>query len=111
MPEIIQVLPSLFDPIRFQRQKAAAEIYDLRQKPMISGIRPPIVLFSGGSGGAIPPRYSTLYRVHDAQRVIKQYFPLDSLVFVLIGKSSEIESVAKKYVPKIETRSFSQTGF
>ncbi len=47
----------------------------------------------------------------DAQRVIKQYFPLDNLVFVLIGKSSEIESIAKKYAPKIETKSISQPGF
>ncbi len=47
----------------------------------------------------------------DAQRVIKQYFPLDHLVFVLIGKASEIESVAKKYAPKIDTKSISQPGF
>jgi predicted Zn-dependent peptidase len=47
----------------------------------------------------------------DAQRVIKQYFPLDHLVFVLVGKASEIESVAKKYAPKIDTKSISQPGF
>jgi zinc protease len=47
----------------------------------------------------------------DAQRVIKQYFPLDNLVFVLIGKASEIERVAKKYAPKLETKSISQPGF
>jgi zinc protease len=47
----------------------------------------------------------------DAQRVIKQYFPLENLVFVLIGKSGEIERVAKKYAPKIDTRSISQPGF
>jgi zinc protease len=47
----------------------------------------------------------------DAQRVVKQYFPLENLVFVLIGKSGEIESIAKKYVPKIDTRSISQPGF
>jgi zinc protease len=47
----------------------------------------------------------------DAQRVIKQYFPLENLVFVLIGKSGEIESIAKKYAPKIDTRSISQPGF
>ncbi len=28
----------------------------------------------------------------DINRVIKQYFPLDNLVFVLIGKASEIEA-------------------
>jgi hypothetical protein len=52
LPEIIRVLPSLFDTIRFQGQKAAAEIYDLRQERMISGIRPPIVSFSDGSNSS-----------------------------------------------------------
>ncbi len=47
----------------------------------------------------------------DAQRVIKQYFPLDNLVFVLIGKASEIEAVAKKYATKIDTKSINQPGF
>ncbi|HKC89212.1 MAG TPA: pitrilysin family protein [Blastocatellia bacterium] len=47
----------------------------------------------------------------DARRVIKQYFPLDNLVFVLIGKASEIESVAKKYAPKMDAKSISQPGF
>jgi predicted Zn-dependent peptidase len=47
----------------------------------------------------------------DAQRVIKQYFPLDDLVLVLIGKASEIQKTARKYSPKIETRSISQPGF
>ena len=47
----------------------------------------------------------------DAQRVIKQYYPLDNLVFVLIGKASEIESVAKKYAPKLDAKSISQPGF
>jgi predicted Zn-dependent peptidase len=49
--------------------------------------------------------------IDDARRVIKQYFPLDDLVFVLIGKASEIESVAKKYSPKMDTRSINQPGF
>ena len=47
----------------------------------------------------------------DAQRVIKQYFPLDNLVFVLVGKASEIESVAKKYATKFDTKSINQPGF
>ncbi len=47
----------------------------------------------------------------DAQRVIKQYYPRDNLVFVLIGKASEIESVAKKYAPKLDAKSISQPGF
>jgi zinc protease len=49
--------------------------------------------------------------IDDARRVIKQYFPLDNLVFVLIGKASEIESVAKKYAPRMDTKSINQPGF
>jgi zinc protease len=47
----------------------------------------------------------------DAQRIIKQYFPLDNLVFVLIGKASEIDKVAKKYATKMDTRVITQPGF
>ena len=36
----------------------------------------------------------------DAQRVIKQYYPMDNLVFVIIGKASEIGEQVKKYAPK-----------
>lgn len=32
----------------------------------------------------------------DAQRIIKQYFPLEYLVFALVGKASETEAIAKK---------------
>jgi predicted Zn-dependent peptidase len=49
--------------------------------------------------------------IADARRVIKQYFPLDNLVFVLIGKSSDIEKVAKKYASKLDTRNITQPGF
>ncbi|HYL98234.1 MAG TPA: insulinase family protein, partial [Blastocatellia bacterium] len=47
----------------------------------------------------------------DAQRIIKEYFPSDNLVFVLIGKASEIEPVVKKYAPKMDTKSISNPGF
>ena len=47
----------------------------------------------------------------DAGRVIKQYFPLDNLVFVLIGKADEIQTLAKKYAPKLDTKTISQPGF
>ncbi len=47
----------------------------------------------------------------DAKRIVQQYFPLDNLVFVLIGKASEIEPVAKKYAPKMDSKSISQPGF
>ncbi len=47
----------------------------------------------------------------DARRVIKQYFPAENLVFVLIGKASEIEPVIKKYAPNVEKKSITQVGF
>ena len=47
----------------------------------------------------------------DVNRVIKQYFPLDNLVFVLVGKASEIEGVAKKYAPVVDRKSISAPGF
>jgi predicted Zn-dependent peptidase len=47
----------------------------------------------------------------DAQRVIRQYFPLDNLVFVVIGKASEIGPVVRKYAPQENTLSISEVGF
>jgi predicted Zn-dependent peptidase len=49
--------------------------------------------------------------LEDARRVIKQYFPQDNLVFVLVGKASEIENVVKKYAPRVERISINQPGF
>lgn len=39
----------------------------------------------------------------DAQRVIKQYYPENNLVFVLFGKASEIGDSVKKCAPKLDT--------
>ncbi|HSO73190.1 MAG TPA: pitrilysin family protein [Blastocatellia bacterium] len=47
----------------------------------------------------------------DAQRVIKQYFPVENLAFVLIGKAGEIEPVVKKYAPTIDRKAIGQPGF
>ncbi len=47
----------------------------------------------------------------DAQRIIKTYFPKDDLVFVLIGKASEIETVVKKYAPKLEKKAITDAGY
>lgn len=49
--------------------------------------------------------------VDQARRIINQYFPLDNLVFVLIGKAEEIEPIARKYAPKIDRKSITQPGF
>lgn len=47
----------------------------------------------------------------DVKRVIAQYFPRENLVFVLIGKASEIESVAKKYAPVVDRKLIGTPGF
>jgi predicted Zn-dependent peptidase len=47
----------------------------------------------------------------DAQRVIKQYYPMDNLVLVLIGKKAEIGEAVKKYATKMETLEITDPGF
>jgi zinc protease len=47
----------------------------------------------------------------DVTRVIQQYFPLDNLVFVLIGKTTDIEGIAKKYAPTVDRKSIGAVGF
>lgn len=47
----------------------------------------------------------------DVNRVIKQYFPLEDLVFVLVGKASDIEGLAKKYAPAVDRKSITAPGF
>jgi predicted Zn-dependent peptidase len=49
--------------------------------------------------------------IPEARRIIRQYFPLDNLVFVLIGKGSEIQGLAKKYAPVIDTKAITAPGF
>jgi predicted Zn-dependent peptidase len=49
--------------------------------------------------------------LEDAQRVIRQYFPLDDLVFVVIGKAATIGPVVSKYAPQMKTVSISEAGF
>lgn len=46
-----------------------------------------------------------------SKRIIQQYFPLENLTFVVIGKASEIEPVVKKYAGKVDKKSISQVGF
>jgi zinc protease len=47
----------------------------------------------------------------DTRRIVRQYFPLENLVFVLIGKASEIEPVVKKYAETITRKTITQPGF
>jgi zinc protease len=46
-----------------------------------------------------------------AKQVIEKHFPLDNLVFVLIGKASAIGPAVKKYADKMDGRSISEAGF
>lgn len=46
-----------------------------------------------------------------ARRIIEKHFPLDNLVFVLIGKASEIRPAVKKYAGQMDERSISDPGF
>jgi predicted Zn-dependent peptidase len=47
----------------------------------------------------------------DAQRVIQEYFPVQNLVFVVIGKASEIGPVVRKYAPQVDTRAITEAGY
>ncbi|MBL8151799.1 MAG: insulinase family protein [Blastocatellia bacterium] len=45
------------------------------------------------------------------KQIIAKYFPLENLVFVLIGKKDDVGEVIKKYAPKIDTRKIEAPGF
>jgi predicted Zn-dependent peptidase len=47
----------------------------------------------------------------DASRIIKTYYPLDDLCFVLVGKSEEIRPVAEKFSGEISEKSIKGPGF
>jgi predicted Zn-dependent peptidase len=47
----------------------------------------------------------------ETRRLIMQYFPFDNLVFVILGKASEIQTAVKKYAPVIDTKAVTQPGF
>jgi predicted Zn-dependent peptidase len=49
--------------------------------------------------------------VAEANRIIKKYYPLENLVFVLVGKGSEISKAAQKYAPKVDTKNITDAGF
>ncbi|MGC2467066.1 MAG: pitrilysin family protein [Candidatus Acidiferrum sp.] len=46
-----------------------------------------------------------------AKQVIEKHFPMDNLVFVLIGKASAIGPAVKKYADRIDARTISDPGF
>ncbi|HVO58575.1 MAG TPA: pitrilysin family protein [Dongiaceae bacterium] len=46
-----------------------------------------------------------------AKQVIAKHFPSDDLVFLLIGKASEIGAAVRKYAPQVDSRKISDPGF
>ena len=46
-----------------------------------------------------------------AKQVIEKHFPEDNLVFLLIGKGSEIGSAVEKYATQRDMRKISEPGF
>jgi|HubBroStandDraft_6_1064221.scaffolds.fasta_scaffold56350_2 zinc protease len=46
-----------------------------------------------------------------AKQTIEKHFPVDNLIFVLIGKASAIGPAVKKYADKMDQRSISDPGF
>ncbi len=46
-----------------------------------------------------------------AKQVIEKHFPLDNLIFVLIGKASAIAPAVKKYAEKMDQRTITDPGF
>jgi len=46
-----------------------------------------------------------------AKQIIAKHFPLENLAFVLVGKSSEIAPMVKKYAEKEDAKEISAPGF
>ena len=69
--------------------------------------------FYGFDRGEVDNFYSKIdaMTLADAKRAIDQYYPADNLVFVIVGKASEIGPIVKKYAPQVDTRSISDPGF
>lgn len=49
--------------------------------------------------------------LESAKQIIEKHFPKENLVFVLIGKASEIAPAVKKYAEKQDERKISEPGF
>ena len=69
--------------------------------------------FYGLDAGDIDDYYARVDAVsmEEVRRVVGEYFPSDDLVFVLVGKASEIETVVVKYGTTLDTQSISDPGF
>lgn len=47
----------------------------------------------------------------DAERIIREYYPMEALAFVLIGKAADIKSAVSKYAPQVDVRDINQKGY
>jgi predicted Zn-dependent peptidase len=85
---------------------------DIETSDQLAGVLAKLV-FDGLDEREIDTYYAKIdaATMADIRRVITQYFPLDNLVFVLVGKASDIEVVAKKYAPVVDRKSISAPGF
>ena len=72
-----------------------------------------LLRFYGLDSGEIDNYYAEVDRVsiEEAHRVVREWFPRDDLVFVLVGKASDIETVAAKYGTILDTKSITDPGF
>ncbi len=69
--------------------------------------------FYGLDAGDIDNYYAKIdaVSVADARRVVGEYFPLDNLVFVLVGKADEIETAVAKYGTALDRKLITDPGF
>jgi len=115
----LAVLKELHEKGVSEEQLASAKNYIKGQFPtrietndQLAGLLADLELYGLGRG-EVDELYARVDAVTaaDARRVIKQHFPLENLVFTLIGKSSEIAPLAKKYATDIQTKSITAPGF
>lgn len=125
-PKTEQAIDKTLDVLKRLHEKGITEEELKSAKAYIKGQFPPEIETSDQLAATITElelfglderEINTLYAkidamtLADSQRIIKQYFPLENLVFVLIGKASEIEPVAKKYAATLDKKSITQPGF
>lgn len=122
----VEAIDKTLDVLKQLHEKGVTEEQLKSAKNYIQGQFPPTLETAGQLAGVLAElefygldehEINDLYAkinamtLADAQRVIKQYYPMDNLVFVLIGKSSEIGEAVKKYAPKVDTLKISDPGF
>lgn len=122
----VEAIDKTLDVLKQLHEKGVTEEQLTSAKKYIQGQFPPSLETAGQLAGVLADlefygldehEINDLYAkinamtLADAQRVIKQYYPMDNLVFVLIGKSSEIGDAVKKYAPKVDTLKISDPGY